>query len=292
MDLKSIISSIKTKNIQKKVIFTNPNDNRIKLAIVQLLEEWHHPVVCGSQKELEIYDNVPWVEKIINSSSENNNAYWAKLVQKGEFDGIIWGNISPTAEVVVALIKGIWAKEHIGRISSYFLMETSAWLKLFADCAIQANPSAEELAEIAFLTALSAAQYGIHPKIAMLSFSTAGSAQHEMTKKVKKATQIASELLCDNGCDAIIEWELQVDAAIVPEIALSKNPCSLLRWEANILIFPNLDAGNIWYKLVERLGWATAIWPIIQWLKKPGNDLSRGCSVDDILNLYYITVNS
>ncbi len=291
MNLQEIIENIKSKNLSKKITFANPDDVRILDAVKQLLSEWHSPVVCGKDEELSLYKSVA-VEKLINTSDETNNVFAAKCLADWEYDGIISGNRDSTADVVRAYIKNIWTEEQIGRLSSHFLIQTSLGLFLVADAAIQADPNAEQLAEIALLTAQSALKYWFEPKVAMLSFSTSGSASHPMVEKVQQATKLAKDLFKHNDIHGIIEWELQLDTAVVPEVALLKNPDSTLKWKANILIFPDLNSGNIGYKLMQRFGWAQAIWPIIQGLKKPGNDLSRGCSVTDILDLYYITANS
>ena len=290
MTLESIISVIKEQNKNKKVVFANPNDERVLDAIKILLAEGHSPVICWNQNDLALYKDFN-LEKIKNTSAETNNVFAAQMLDQWKVDGMISGNLSSTADVVKALLKNVWSKENVSRISSYFLMDTKLGLFLVADAAIQADPNPEQLAEIALLTAQSAIKYGIQPKIAMLSFSTAWSASHPMVEKVQQATALAQKLLSENNIDAIIEWELQLDAAVIPEIALSKMPNSLLKWEANILIFPDLNSGNIGYKLMQRFWWAQAIGPIIQWLNKPWNDLSRGCSVEDILDLYYVTAN-
>lgn len=291
MELQSIISSIKWQNKSKKILFANPNDQRILDAIKILLTEGHSPMICWSNDDFSRYKNIN-VEKIENTSWESNNIFAAQLLDQWKVDGMISGNLSPTADVVKALLKNVWSKENVSRISSYFLMDTKLGLYIVADAAIQANPNADQLAEIALLSARSAVRYWIEPRIAMLSFSTAGSALHEMVTKVQEATKKASLLLEKNNIEALIEWELQLDAAIVPEVAISKMPNSLLKWRANILIFPDLNSGNIGYKLMQRFWWAKAIGPIIQWLNKPGNDLSRGCCIEDILDLYYITANT
>lgn len=291
MNLESIIHELKLKNFDKKVVFANANDKRVFDAINQLLQQWHQPVVCGKAEELQIYHSID-VQKIENTSDEDTNVFVAKLVANWEYHALISGNISSTAEVVRACIKNIWTQDNIKRLSSHFLMQTKLWLFLVADAAIQADPDVQQLAEIALLTAKSAINYGITPKIAMLSFSTAGSANHPMVEKVRQATELAKKIFQENDIDAIIEWEMQLDTAVIPEISHMKNPNSKLKWEANILIFPDLNSWNIGYKLMQRFGWAQAIGPIIQGLKKPWNDLSRWCSVQDILNLYYITANS
>lgn len=291
MTLESIISVIKQQNKDKKVVFANPNDKRVLAAVKILLTEGHSPVISWNQDDFVMYQDID-VEKIENTDWDTNNVFAAKLLNEWKVDGMISGNMCSTADVVRSLLKNVWSEKNVSRISSYFLMDTKLGLFLVADAAIQADPNPEQLAEIALLTAQSAIKYGIQPKIAMLSFSTAWSASHPMVEKVQQATVLVQKLLSENNIDAIIEWELQLDAAVIPEIAISKMPISLLKWEANILIFPDLNSGNIGYKLMQRFWWAQAIGPIIQWLNKPGNDLSRGCTTDDILDLYYVTANS
>jgi phosphate acetyltransferase len=157
---------------------------------------------------------------------------------------------------------------------------------LFADCGIVPDPNAQELAEIAIATADSAKKFlDAEPKVALLSFSTKGSANHASTEKVREALQIAKA----RRPDLIIDGELQADAALIPEIAEKKAKGSPTAGRANVLIFPDLNSGNIAYKLVERLAKATAIGPILQGLKKPSNDLSRGCTTEDIVNAVVIT---
>jgi phosphate acetyltransferase len=171
-------------------------------------------------------------------------------------------------------------------------MEDKKWgddgIMIFADCAVHPEPTAEELAQIAVCsghTALSIA--GIEPRIAMLSFSTKGSAKHERVDKVVKATALAKEM----EPTFMIDGEMQADAAIIEAIGKKKAPDSPVAGKANILVFPNLETGNIAYKLVERLAGASAVGPVLQGMAAPINDLSRGCSVDDIVNLVAITVN-
>jgi phosphate acetyltransferase len=159
---------------------------------------------------------------------------------------------------------------------------------VFADCASTPNPNERQLAEIAIMSARTAKSIaGIEPRVAMLSFSTKGSAKHPLVDKVIAATSIAKEL----EPNIEIDGELQADAAIVEAIGKSKAPDSRIAGKANVLIFPNLECGNISYKLVQRLAGAEAIGPIMQGMAAPINDLSRGCSVDDIVNLIAITAN-
>ena len=161
---------------------------------------------------------------------------------------------------------------------------------LFADCGVNPNPTAEQLAEIAMSTAQThRALIGTPPRVALLSFSTRGSAKHELVDKVAKATQIAKGLAAKFDPEMVVDGELQTDAAIVPHVAQQKAPDSPLKGAANILVFPDLQAGNIGYKLVQRLGGAEAIGPVCQGFKYPINDLSRGCSVEDIVCVVAIT---
>ncbi len=170
------------------------------------------------------------------------------------------------------------------------VMKDKQWgddgVMVFADCAAHPNPTDKELAEIAVTTAKTARTIaGIEPRVAMLSFSTKGSAKHEMVDKVVSATRMAQDL----DPDLKIDGELQADAAIVPSIGKSKAPGSEIAGRANVLVFPTLETGNITYKLVQRLAGAEAIGPIMQGMAAPINDLSRGCSVEDIVNVVAIT---
>lgn len=161
-------------------------------------------------------------------------------------------------------------------------------LLVFADCAVNPNPTAQELAEIAISTAeTTKAIAGFEPRVAMLSFSSKGSAKHEFVDKVVEATRIAKEM----QPDLEIDGELQADAALVPAIGQSKAPGSKIAGHANVLVFPDLQSGNIGYKMVERFSGAQAVGPILQGMAAPINDLSRGCSVDDIVRMITITAN-
>ncbi|MDI3518355.1 MAG: phosphate acetyltransferase [Caldanaerobacter sp.] len=218
--------------------------------------------------------------------------YGCMMVKLGDVDGMVSGAIHATADVFRPAFQIIKTAPNVKVVSSAFIMEVpeckygSDGVFIFADCAINPNPTAEELATIAIASAHTAKVLaGIEPKVAMLSFSTKGSASHELVDKVKRATEIAKEL----APDLLIDGELQVDAAIVKEVGELKAPGSPVAGQANVLIFPDLQAGNIGYKLVQRLAKANAIGPISQGLAKPVNDLSRGCSVEDIVNVIAIT---
>lgn len=215
-----------------------------------------------------------------------NNYFAAMMLHMGHADGMVGGLNSNFKPFVPAFeIIGVHSKFH--KVSGMFLMMwEDGRLLLFADCSTVINPDAKDLAEIAIDTAESSKKFGITPRIAMLSFSTFGSAKHPKVDKVVEATKIVKY----KRPDLIIDGEMQVDAALVPEVAKKKCPDSLIQGDANILIFPDLDSGNIAYKLVERLAKAHAVGPIEQGLNKPVNDLSRGCSVEDIVDVATLTV--
>ncbi len=210
--------------------------------------------------------------------------FGAMMVRNGHADGSVAGSLSTTGDVLRAAIHCIGLAENITIVSSTFLMIVPGWDRpfTFADSAVVPDPNPEELASIAIASAHTHERLtGDKPVVAMLSFSTFGSANHPLVDKVKEATRIVKE----RAPDLTVDGELQLDAAIIPSISRKKAPGNKVDGNANVLIFPNLDAGNISYKLTQRFGKAEAIGPIIQGLKKPANDLSRGCSVDDIVNV-------
>jgi phosphate acetyltransferase len=214
------------------------------------------------------------------------------MVKTGEAYGMVSGAVHSTGDLLRPALQIIKTAPGISIVSSCFVMETQAkefgedGVLVFADCAINPNPNAEELASIAIATAHTAKSLcGFEPRIAMLSFSTKGSGKHEFVDKVVEATRLAKE----KAPDLLIDGELQLDAAIMPKVASLKAPDSKVAGRANVLIFPDLQSGNIGYKLVQRIANANAIGPVSQGFAKPINDLSRGCSVDDIVNVVAIT---
>ena len=216
------------------------------------------------------------------------------MIKAGDADGEIAGAQNTTGDVLRPALQIVKTAPGMKCVSGTYLMflkdDTYGHngILLFADCAVMPNPTAEELASIAVATAQTAKNIvGADPRVAMLSFSTRGSAKHEMVDKVVEATRLAKEM----APEFKIDGEMQLDAALVEEVAALKAPNSPVAGKANVLVFPTLESGNIGYKLVQRLGGAEAIGPILQGMAAPINDLSRGCSVDDIYNMVAVSAN-
>ena len=307
----------KAKSHKKRIAFPDALDKRV-LEAVKMLNERSliQPILIGNMADIiafahdshiditgiEIRDpreqisdkhikSIQSMMKSIDSIAESekilmNPLYFAGIESHlGNVDGCVAGNISTTGDVIRAGIKTVGLADGIKTVSSFFIMILPDSILLYADGAVIPSPTSEQLTDIAYMTALNAQSIlDIEPRIAFLSFSTKGSAEHPDIEKVRMAFQLFSERYPTISADG----ELQVDAALIPSIAERKAPQSPIKGTANILIFPDLDAGNIAYKITERLAHAKAIGPIVQGLKKPYCDLSRGCSTQDIIDVSLI----
>ena len=216
------------------------------------------------------------------------------LLEDGRVDGLVAGAITPSKVILSNALKIIGTADNINLVSSFFIMIFDEYHQqfgkemVFSDCAMNVNPSSKELSSIAITTSMTVkGLLGIEPKIAMLSFATHKSNEHELVLKVREATNYSKEKL--KGIEIV--GNIQLDAAMDSKVLKIKHPDSKFTTPANVLIFPNLDSGNIGYKLVQRFANAQAIGPILQGLAKPVNDLSRGCSVEEIINTVVVTVN-
>ncbi len=263
-----------------KANIVNPKEHEKKEAYADLMVEIRKNKGLTKEKALELIEDPLYLGVM--------------MIKAGDADGEVAGAMNATGNVLRPAFQFVKTAPGISVVSGAFIMILNdkefgeEGIMVFADCAVHPNPTAKELAEIAVATGKTTrAIAGFEPKIAMLSFSTKGSAKHEMVDKVVEATNLAKQM----APDMQIDGELQADAAIIPAIGSKKAPGSTIAGQANVLVFPTLETGNIAYKLVQRMARAEAIGPVLQGMAAPINDLSRGCSVSDIVNLVAITAN-
>jgi len=220
----------------------------------------------------------------------NVNYFGTMLVYAGHADGLVSGAAHSTGDTVRPALQIIKTKPGVSRTSGIFFMIKEDKQYIFGDCAINPTLESSDLAEIAVESAKSAKSFGMDPRVAMLSFSTKGSAKSDDVEKVANAVKLAQEKVESEGLDnVVVDGEFQFDAAIVPAVAEKKAPGAKIQGDANVFVFPSLEAGNIGYKIAQRLGRFEAIGPVLQGLNSPVNDLSRGCSTEDVYNLSIIT---
>jgi len=317
MDLFSVIKE-KVTGKGVKIVFPEGLDERILRATVRLAQEnILVPILLGDEKEIQQkaealglslegievinphtysdYDKLvdEFVERRKGKATREQalellrdvNYFGTMLVYTKQADGLVSGAAHSTADTVRPALQIIKTRPGVKKTSGAFVMVRGDEKYVFADCAINITLDAQDLAEIAVESARTARMFDIEPRVAMLSFSTKGSAKSEETEKVAEAARLAKEL----DPELVVDGEFQFDAAFVPSVAAKKAPGSVIQGDANVFIFPSLEAGNIGYKIAQRLGNFAAVGPILQGLNAPVNDLSRGCNEEDVYKLAMIT---
>ena len=311
---------------KKRIVLPEGNEERTIVATEEIYKQGYaHPILVGNKEEIlnkatALKVDLTGVEIIDPETSENLSKYieafyelrknkgmtmskaekivrdplyfGTMMVKLGDADGMVSGAVHTTGDLLRPGLQIIKTAPGVSVVSSFFIMMVpdsvygEEGMLLFSDCAVNPNPNEDQLAAIAIATAETSKNLcKVEPRVAMLSFSTMGSADHELVSKVRTATEKAKEL----RPDLLIDGEMQLDAAIVESVASQKAPNSKVAGKANVLVFPDLQAGNIGYKLVQRFAKAEAIGPICQGFAKPINDLSRGCSSEDIVKVVAIT---
>ncbi len=306
------------KELKKKIVFPEATDERVLVAAGRLgNENLVLPVLIGKRDQIidlaeklqtdisecdieDPADYAKWDEMVDSFVKRRNgkvdrkeaeqvlldaNYFGTMLVHMEEADGLVSGAAHSTSETVRPALQIIKTKTGVKKTSGVFVMVREDEKYVFADCAINIAPTSEDLAEIAIESARTAKLFNVEPRVAMLSFSTKGSAKSEETERVIEAVKYAKE----KDPELIIDGEFQFDTAFVPSVAVKKAPDSVIKGDATVFVFPSLEAGNIGYKITERLGGFEAVGPILQGLNKPVNDLSRGCSEEDVYKLALIT---
>ncbi len=312
------LSQALKENEKRLIVFPEGTDERILSATSKLAEEEIlTPILIGEESEVlakakdmnvnidkcKIIDplNYEKMNEMIDSFLEirqgkttkeeaiellkTESYFGTMLVSMNEADGLVSGAVNSTSDTVRPALQIIKTRPGIKKTSGVFVMVRDDERYIFGDCAINIAPTSDDLAEIAVESHKTAKVFGIEPKIAMLSFSTKGSAQSEETERVVEAIAKAKEM----NDNLVIDGEFQFDTAFVPSVAAKKAPESEIQGDATVFVFPSLEAGNISYKLAERLGGFEAVGPILQGLNKPVNDLSRGCSSEDVYKLALVT---
>ena len=309
------------KKLQKRIVLPEGKEDRILSAAAQLAQdELAHLTILGEEekvlarvKELGLKWNAERIKIISPKQSPSYEAYWKKLYEirkekgmteeqaqelildvsyygtmmvfMGEADGMVSGAVNSTAHTIRPSLQFVKTKKGVKTVSSVFFMILPDRVLVYGDCAVVPKPTAEQLAEIAITSADSAKAFGIEPKVALLSYSSGTSGSGEDVDKVREATEIVKA----QRPDLAVEGPIQYDAAVDATVAKQKMPNSPVAGQANVLIFPDLNAGNITYKAVQRETRSIAIGPMLQGLRKPVNDLSRGATVPDIYNTVLIT---
>ncbi|MCG1450343.1 phosphate acetyltransferase [Staphylococcus epidermidis] len=321
-DLLSVLQDkLSGKNV--KIVLPEGEDERVLIAATQLQKtDYVSPIVLGNEDnikslaskhaldltQIEIIDPATselkdelvdaFVERRKGKATkeqavellDNVNYFGTMLVYTGKAEGLVSGAAHSTGDTVRPALQIIKTKPGVSRTSGIFFMMKGDEQYIFGDCAINPELDAQGLAEIAVESAKSAQSFGMDPKVAMLSFSTKGSAKSDDVTKVREALKLAQEKAEADQLDhVVIDGEFQFDAAIVPSVAEKKAPGAKIQGDANVFVFPSLEAGNIGYKIAQRLGGYDAVGPVLQGLNSPVNDLSRGCSTEDVYNLSIIT---
>ena len=321
-DLLSVLQDkLSGKNV--KIVLPEGEDERVLIAATQLQKtDYVSPIVLGNEDnikslaskhaldltQIEIIDPATselkdelvdaFVERRKGKATkeqavellDNVNYFATMLVYTGKAEGLVSGAAHSTGDTVRPALQSIKTKPGVSRTSGIFFMIKGDEQYIFGDCAINPELDAQGLAEIAVESAKSAQSFGMDPKVAMLSFSTKGSAKSDDVTKVQEALKLAQEKAEADQLDhVVIDGEFQFDAAIVPSVAEKKAPGAKIQGDANVFVFPSLEAGNIGYKIAQRLGGYDAVGPVLQGLNSPVNDLSRGCSTEDVYNLSIIT---